>query len=92
MCEECLRYGENRNYGVNGSPDEGCSSCSQAGKEARGESRRVSVCGSLRKKDAPFLSLLKTKCTKPSVVAERDKSVGLREGLLVRVMSSEIQC
>lgn len=23
--EECLRFGENRNYGVNGSPDEDCS-------------------------------------------------------------------
>lgn len=65
--------------------------CSQAGKEARGESQRVSVCGSLSKKGGPFLSLLKTKCTKPAVVAERDKSVGLREGLLVRVTSSEIQ-
>lgn len=50
----------------------------RTGKEMRGESRRVSVCGSLREKGGPFLSPLKTKCTKPSVVAERDKSVGLR--------------
>lgn len=36
------------------------------------------------KKGGPFLSPLKTKCTKPSVVAERDKSVGLRGSLVSR--------
>lgn len=35
--EGCLRFAENRNYGVNGSPDENCSECvsEHQGKSAR---------------------------------------------------------
>lgn len=85
---ECVRFGENRNYGVNGSRGEACSVRREGagGRERVREGWREFAKGfaSYGKKGGPFLSTLKTKCTKPSVVAERDKSVGLRGSLVAR--------
>lgn len=60
MREECLRFGENRNYGVNGSPERGSFGCVlKKGARDREGSHLID------RRERELLPLpLKTKCTK----------------------------